>query len=620
MLSFAAPAAFWLLLGLLPIVVLHLLRRRFRNRPSGSNWIWARVATSAPGAAKPELKARLILALQIGALVALCLAAAAPSWVERRVARPGLVVLVDCSASMASEDLRDDRRGIRTRVDAAAAILRDELGRLPSGTPAALFACGGELRVVAEATTELGQVVARSRTLAATDGAFGEERVAASLAAWLAARSEGWETLVLSDGGLELGGAALASAAGGAIRFVTIGKSGGGAGLSSLRLDSEGGRTRASFRAWNGKLAPIPVELVLEREGKTIATGSRTLAPGWSSGEMDFRDPASPTRLAQGPWDLVARQGGATIGLARLALYGRSPHRVLMVGVPDPRLLAAFDDPSLSLSSNADFPPEAELSTYDLVVANRLRAPANFPAPLLSLAAIPEGAPLLPGPIVAGALATSGSQLLNRFVSWEGSTVANSLGVTATGNAVVLAEVGGRAVAAAWTEGSLPRAFIGFQPSSSDFGLRPSWPLFVRNLLEWVAPRPAPELAFTFDAGEVVERALPASFSFRGVEAPRLVRDGRVTSIVAPKAGFFAWQGEGEGGYVAVNVPAEELDTTPRSLPSSGSGPERGSALTTRNRDLSVLPLSLLILCLVAEWLLWRGPPGFLARRTHARR
>jgi len=635
-LTFAAPSLLWLGLALIPVVALYLLRRRFRRRPSGSNYLWNRVASRAPGSSRPELRSLLLLALQVGAALCAVLAAAGPAIARRGAAEPGLAILVDVSASMATADMTDAAGRPESRVAAAAQAALGLVDGLAPGRPLAVFACSSGLRPLAEPGAGRGQAAAALGNLAPTDSGFREVPVAEAFAAWLASRGGAWESVLFTDGGLDVGGERLAAAAG-SLRIETLGGAGRGGGVADLRITDLGGSARpaaavgartgtmkrlASFRVFNGGGAALEATARLKRDGDLLAEAALVLEPGWSTGELAFQ-----AGSLDGGYELSLVSGGVAFGRTWLSIHAAPPRRVLLVGRDDPYLRAALAYPGIELFSSAEFPGPKVLSTLDLVVAEGVRAPAGLACPLLSIAALPtaEGRGVsgpAPGPLASGALATvAGSHPLARFVSWEGTRAEESLSVLASPGTSALATAGGKVVAAAWMEEGFPRAYIGFDPARSDFGLSPSWPIFVANLLGWCAPREGQQSAYTLEAGSVAQRAIPDGFRLPGRGAPAVTRRGRLSLLEAGQAGLYRWSAGGDSGWLAVNPPAEELDASPRvlaaparrSLPLASSGPQR--------RDLSFLPLAGLLAFLVAEWLVWRGLPPWLAgRRRDARR
>ena len=637
MLTFASPALLWLALSLVPVVALYLLRRRFRRRPSGSNFLWNRVAGRAPGSSRPELRSLLLLALQVGAALCAVLAAAGPAIVQHGSREPGLAILVDVSASMATEDMTDAAGFPESRVAAAAVAARGLIEGLAPGRPAEVFACSAGLRSLAGPDAGRGRVLAALNDLAPTDSGFRELAVADAFAAWLASRGGAWEAVLLTDGGLDAGGSRLAAVAG-TLRIETLGGTGRGGGVADLRI-GDGGRSgppaaaagvrtattkrSASFRAFNGGASAFSATARLERDGDLLAEAALVLEPGWSAHELAF-----PAGSLDGGYELSLIAGGEAFGRTWLSIHAAPPRRVLLVGRDDPYLRAALAYPGIELFSSAEFPGPKVLSTLDLVVAEGVRAPAGLACPLLSIAALPTadgrggGSGPAPGPLASGPLATvAGSHPLARFVAWEGASVAESLSILPVPGTSALATAGDKTVAAAWTEEGFPRAFLGFDPARSDFGLSPAWPIFMANLLDWCAPREGPQSAYSLEAGSVAQRAIPAGFRIEGRLAPAVTRRGRSSLLETGRAGLYRWSAEGDSGWLAVNPPAEELDVSPRSLAVPARRPLPLAAREPSRRDLSFIPLAGLLAFLVAEWLVWRGlPTRILAGRHDARR
>ena len=636
MLTFASPSLLWLGLALIPVVALYLLRRRFRRRPSGSNYLWNRVAGRAPGSSRPELRSLLLLALQVGAVLCAVLAAAGPAIARRGAVESGLAILVDVSASMATEDMTDTAGRLESRVAAAARAALGLVEGLAPGRPVAVFACSSGLGPLVGPDASRGHVAAALRNLAPTDSGFRELPVAEAFAAWLASHGGAWEAVLFTDGGLDAGGERLAAAAGG-LRIETLGGTGRGGGVADLRIEegfgagrpaaTAGARTAttkriASFRAFNGRGEALSATAQLERDGDVLAETALVLAPGWSTCELAF-----PAASPDGGYELSLSSGGKDFGRTWLSVHAAPTRRVLLVGRDDPYLRAALAYTGIELFTSANFPNPKILSSLDLVVAEGVRAPAGLACPLLSIAALPEGEgsgdPIpSPGPLASGDLATvPGSHPLSRFVAWEGSRVAESLSLLPSPGTSALATADGKVVAAAWTEEGGPRAFIGFDPARSDFGLSPSWPIFVADLLGWCAPREGPQSAYDLEADSVAQRVLPAGFRLEGRGAPVVTRKGKLSLLEAGQAGLYRWSAEGDSGWLAVNRPAEELDASPRILAIHAQRPLPLASRGLSRRDLSLLPLAGLLAFLVAEWLVWRGlPPAFPRRRGDARR
>jgi hypothetical protein len=70
---------------------------------------------------------------------------------------------------------------------------------------------------------------------------------------------------------------------------------------------------------------------------------------------------------------------------------------------------------------------------------------------------------------------------------------------------------------------------------------------------------------------------------------------------------------------LAANLPESEIDPEPRALAEVRDKPVLSSTYRGRSQPLVAWPISLLLVCLIAEWALWRGLPRFARRPDGAR-
>ena len=615
MLSFALPSALWLALALVTVLALYFLRARFNRRPVGSLYIWARLAGRTSGGGRPRPRSLLLLALQVLAVLLAALSAAGPRLEETLVERPGTAYLVDLSASMAAEDARGARPGVTNRVDLAVALLREELAALPPDSPVALFACGAETRPVGKPGDSPAALAARAGLLAPRDEAFSEAAAAEALGTLIAERGPGWRAVLLSDGGLSLGGERLARAAEGALRVISVGVSGGGLGIGRLRLSPDGGG-KALFQAWNGFGRVVEAGLALELDGKPLARASLALPPGWSRQELTLGDIVAQRHMEAWPVPgsyLLSIEGGARGGppagaSARLSVGSPPPLAVALVGKADPRIKAALGYGDISLRLAKDFGRAPREDEVTLAFVEGVAPPSGLACDLVSFGPEGEDWPVSPGPAVSGAIESlePGHPLL-RFVDWAGARAEGATSLETGPGVVALASIGGKTVLAAWEEGGFSRLACGIDLSRSELGLSPALPVLLRNLVSASRPAADGQTAYTLTVGEIAQRAEPRSFSAPGLE---LGRRGNIVSLKAPSAGFFRWRRGAERGYIAADPPLGELDATPRRPAVPARPVEPAAAYERRERSLAAWPLALLCLVLVAEWLLWRGLPS----------
>lgn len=132
--TFLSPAAFYLLLASLLILVLHFLRARERQREVSALFLWE----GLPG--DPQSRAAQIrqhvdplLLLQLAILLVLVTALAQPAWRMRTASLSGLAIVLDGSASM-----RTTTEDGSTRYEHAVDEARSLLERYPSTTTAAI--------------------------------------------------------------------------------------------------------------------------------------------------------------------------------------------------------------------------------------------------------------------------------------------------------------------------------------------------------------------------------------------------------------------------------------------------------------------------------------------------
>lgn len=136
----------WLgLLGLLaPLIVLYILKVKRQRRRVASTWLW-REARRDLMARSPfkRLVVQLPLILQALALIALAIAAAGPATRGKTLEGDHVAIVVDTSASMAAQDPTSGK----TRIDLAREIAHDIVRSLPPGSDALILDAGRDTRI-----------------------------------------------------------------------------------------------------------------------------------------------------------------------------------------------------------------------------------------------------------------------------------------------------------------------------------------------------------------------------------------------------------------------------------------------------------------------------------------
>lgn len=622
-LAFERPEALLLALAVIPIIVLYFLRMRFRRKPVGSTFIWRELVAATSGGDALRRRSLLLLLLQVAAVALAAFAAAGPSIDSRLLLRPGTVFLVDVSASMATRD-----EGGTSRVDAAIAAVKRELSALGDDVPVMAFACASSARgLLAEPTLDKAAAAAALRSLKAGSEAFSEAGCADAASAWLA-RSEGnWQACLVTDGGLDLGGRAIAAAFSGSLRVIPVGSPGSSVGATGLRLADEGSGLVARFTLWNGAQDERAVKVRITRGKEELASGAVPAAPGWSRASLGMRgsleDGAYALSVERGPKDLGSAPGASY----RLAVNRQRALRVLLVGRVDPFLKAALAYGGISYASSAAFPSTPVRA--DIVISEssgepRSPVPAGARFNLLALGLPPPDAPVVAAGRASGKIvSTLPSHPLSRFVDWEGAEASAGIAYsprsrTELGDALTLATAGSSPVLVAWEREGYRGLACGIDLARSDLGLKSAFPVLLQNFFQWCVPRVDEQTAFTLVAGEGARRAPAlavgdsadgAPFKAEGVEVSL---SGPAVILMAREAGFFKWEAGGSRGYIAANVPPGELDVAPRAVQAEVGAPgaavsSLASTAQSRSAPLGGWAILLLAACLAAEWIAWKG-------------
>jgi hypothetical protein len=421
--------------------------------------------------------------------------------------------------------------------------------------------------------------------------------------------------VLYTDGGLDLGARALAAAfedsGRGKLEVRELGSSGSSLGITGLRLESSGqGKSTARFTLWNGWAETKRARVELSRGKEELASLDLDAARGWSRASLDW-----PGDIEEGAYSLrisgESALAGAPGGEYFLSVSRRRALSVLLVGRSDPFVKAALEYGGIATSSAAEFPASTEL--FDIAIADGAKVPSGLRCHLLVFGEPPADAPVSVKGEASGILsAADSSHPLVRFVDWEGSSVEAGVAYSLRGQAQPLALAGGQCVLAAWDSGGYRRLACGIDLARSDLGLKSAFPVLLENFIEWCVPRTDDQSAFTLVAGEAARRSEDQAFEARGVE---LSREGPSVLLTGSDAGLFGWEdssssGGSRKGYIAVNVPAGELDVSPRSIVSIGEPPGQtalASAEIDTTGDLGGWALLGLCLCLAAEWLAWKG-------------
>jgi len=194
--SFANPAALWLLGLLVPVVAVHVLRPRRQRVEVSSTFLWDQIAEPV-AASSPwqRLRPSWLLLAQLLAVALLALILARPSTSTTEPLADHTVFIIDASGSMEALE------GSGDRLDLAVERILAVRSELPDGGRASLVVAGRPSRVLLTRSTDVGELRNALGAVRAMSGTpdFG---AAFSLAESLEAPGEPIGFVLVSDGGV----------------------------------------------------------------------------------------------------------------------------------------------------------------------------------------------------------------------------------------------------------------------------------------------------------------------------------------------------------------------------------------------------------------------------------
>lgn len=620
------PRGLWLLAALVPLVALYVLKIQRRRVAVGSTWLW-QAARRDLLARTPwqKLVAQVPLLLQIAALVLLALALARPATRHRAILGEHVAIVIDTSASMQAID----GKSRQPRIELAKNAAWDALTALAPGADAMLIEAGREARVVAALDRDVKRLQAALDPLPARD-VEGDLGGAVALASERL-RQLGGETrvLVFTDGNLaHAEGLQVPSVP---LEVYTVGEPVDNAAI--VRVDVRDGVDPASkqdevqvfalLANYGARPRDLFVTLRLANVGEPLASRRLLLGPGERQPVVLTFRPSPGDRLKGLLVELAPRDALPADDVA----YGRVPpgqrQPVALVSEHESPWLerALGSDPLVELWKG---PPAAlagaKIGDGALYVYDGL-CPGAAPAgdflvvnpPTGACLGIPVGAPIKSPALTSWA---HGDARL-RFLTLDGVHVASTRPLQVSGPARALIRAQEAVLAADASTPGRSGTVLGFDVGESDWPLKASFVLFVRNTIEVARAHRAQGVGAAL-AGEALRVPVPVDVAQVQVLAPGAreplrvaARDGLAVVSDTQRAGHYtvSWEGAQAGQVlVPVSLASErESDLRPRELQigQQGAAVAQAAQLADAHTDWSFLvaALALLFVVLDVAWL-----------------
>jgi uncharacterized protein YegL len=537
LLSGAALAA---LVLAIPLVALHLRRRKPPRRAVGSLLAWRDLPAAGGGGARrigrPPLP--LLLALQLLALALLVFALARPVSNESATTSSHVYV-VDQSMWMGADV------GGTTRIDAARGVLRERLAELPADEAVRIVGAGATPTVLFEGkAADAGSALAHLRAGPGAANLTGALRLAAGL------RAGSGDQIALLRAPEEA--APKVTGGGSSYEDLEVGEPVEDAALSGAsarcdRLGADECEVFVNVTDRSGAARTLPVKVAIS--GEPMHTVPVQVPSGEGAPLVFTAPPGATVRMSLAPGDGLAADDSAFVsvpnpGGEHITLVGNRTR-----ALPLARALASVPGVKLRLRTPQSYRP-TDPGTSDLLVLDDFVPKGGLPAAPALLLVNP---PRFPGGRSLGKMHDSRMSGTEPASPLLGGVDISSLTIGA-GAARRLALPAGM-TAAAWssegpliasgTEGGRRVAVIAFEPSESNLPQLAAFPALIDNIVAW-SQRLAPQAA-------------AAGTPFALAEPP-----GTTAAALAPAAGGAARQlkvAAGDEVPVAIARPGNYLVT-----------------------------------------------------------
>ena len=498
------PAALTLLALVPVLLVLHALRYRRRDVQVSTLFLWESVAREAQGSlGLRRLVQNLPLLLQILFVCLLAVALAEPALTGEAIPSRDVVLVLDVSASMQARGERG------TRFEQAEEHALQLLQELPAGRQMAIITAGRQPRMASFFSSDKALLRQTLRDLQVTDGT-GNMREALFLALSLTQGSGTREIVVIGDGAYPQ-----------AVEL-TRWRQELGSQLRHIRVDggeTNVGITRFAFRqaqdteglyevlltAKNFSPQPVTVPLRLSLPPQSPLQRQLDLQPGEEEVIVStFAGPLQGVAEAELALDDDLGLDNRAYGIAAAS----SETWILLVGQPNyflETLLTSIPGVFVNVvpQVSPDVLPRLVVSNR-LIIFNGVAPPPLQRGNFLLLNALPPDV----------RVQRTGTVTQPRIVDWERQHpllqfvdltdlhVAEALQLRLQDGAYGLVEATETTLLGLVEEPHLRMVILGFDLMQSDLPLRVAFPVFIGNLLQWLAPPAA-------DSGGQIQAGIP---------------------------------------------------------------------------------------------------------------
>ncbi|AKT37483.1 uncharacterized protein CMC5_016240 [Chondromyces crocatus] len=616
-----------------PLILLYILKVKRERRRVASTWLWAAAQRDLMARAPfRKLIAQLPLIVQALALMLLALALSRPASRGREFTGDHVALVIDVSASMSAMSTSPIGEPT-TRIALARQVARDLVSSLAPGSDVMLLEAARDARVIAPLDRDLVRVKASLDRVMARD-VEGDLGAAVALAVDRLRQLGGSRrVVVLTDGNLAHPASLTAAAL--PIEVITVGSPVENAGI--VRVDVRSGTAAGTGReevqgfllVENFGQHPRDVYVTMRQENASdVLASRRVLVQPGERLPVVLTFQATPGDYRRGLiFELSPRDAMPVDDVA----YSRVP-----AGDKLPIYLASATGRSAWLERALATDPMSSVTVgtletlasagldLDTFVVIDGACPPNPPGGDLLIVDPPPGKCF--GTVVGHTLerpmftSWEAADPRMRFLSLDGVHLGKARALKPEGPTQELVRTQEGVVVTDISTGSRTGTLLGFDVGDSDWPLKASFVLFMRNLMEQARTHRAQGVTGPTRAGEPMRVALPTTAEGLEVLDPEgkpleaSLRTGLAVVAETPRVGLYrvSWRGPQAGSVVIpVNLTsAAESDLTPRPLETKGDvAVAPAGALPEGHKEWSwVLALLALGFVVFDVWYFTRSP------------
>lgn len=616
-------AGLWLLAGLVPLVLLYVLKVRRRKQRVASTWLWSSARRDLLARSPfQRLIAQIPLLLQLLALVLLAFALSRPATRHHAILGDHVAIIVDASASMQAVD--DVTK--KSRIELARAAAVEAVSALSPGADAMIVEAGREARVVSALDRDRPRLKAAAGLVGAYD-VEGDLLSAVALAVdRLRPLGGSRKIIVFTDGNLAK--SEPLRAAGTPLEIFTVGGEVDNAAI--VRVDVRSGtdpttkeeevQAFAVIANFGKRPRDLFVTLRLSTIEAPLASRRVLVQPGERAPVVLTFAPTPGDRykgllVEIAPHDALVADD---VAYGRVPPAAKLPAYLVSAGGSPWLERALKTDPLVDLAKGtlADLgkaPIEAgSLFVYDAICPSP--APNGdfvvMAPPAGSCHGVDVGAALEKPPITSW---NNGDPRL-RFLTLDGVHIAKATSLRTLNATLDLVRSPKDTLVADVSTPGRTGTLIGFDVGESDWPLKASFVLFMRNVVEVARAHRAAGALGPARTGEPLRVPVSAdvtevSVDLPGVKEPKTMpaREGLAVVSDTRKAGLYrvSWKGARPGStLLPVNLTSDsESDLRPKPLAVDKSGATVASAskLADAHTDWTYLVALVALAFLVAD-------------------